>query len=298
MRPPLPSYPKVFIIVLNYNSGKTLQECLSSVYHLDYPNFEVVLADNASTDGSFETAKENFSRSHFIQSGKNIGFAAGNNLGIRFALEKMADFIFLLNPDAVVEKETLSVLISEAKKNPRAGILSPLIFRGQGEEVWFAGGKIEWNKMRAIHLKNISSEETYATEYLSGCAMLIRKEVFKKVELLDEDYFLYYEDTDFSWRTAKQGFSLLVVPGAKVFHFEESTKDPEAKTYWLVLSGLIFFQKNAPLMLKPWLKVYVLMRKIKNWNDLRKGKNPLAETVKRAYNDYALWKKNSPKYRS
>lgn len=286
------NHPKVFIVVLNYNARATLQGCLSSVYHLDYPNFEVALVDNASTDGSFEAAKENFSRVHFIQSGKNAGFSAGNNLGIRFALEKMADYIFILNPDALVEKNTLSLLISEAEKNPEVGIFSPLIFDGQGKKVWFAGGKIEWPKMRTVHINNILSENPYPTECVSGCAMLIRKEVFKKVELLDEDYFLYYEDADFSWRAKKQGFNLLIVPASRVFHLEKSEENLPAKTYWLVLSGLIFFQKNSPFYWKPWLKIFVLLRKIKNWNDLRKEKTPLAESVKRAYNEFGTYTKS------
>lgn len=293
---PLLSFPKVFVVIVNYNARETLSECLASVFHSDYPNFEVVLLDNASTDGSLELAKNNFSRVNFIQSGKNSGFAAGNNLGIRFALEKMADYVFLLNPDAMVEKNTLSFLISQAEKNPSAGLFSPVIFQDRSARVWFAGGLIDWPKMKTIHLTNILSETPYATEYLSGCAMLIRKEVFKKTELFDEDYFLYWEDADFSWRARKNGFELLIVPQARVFHFEKSENNLASKTYWLVFSGLLFFQKNAPFWLKPWLKIYLFERKMKNWNDLNRPEKPLAESVKKAYNDYARWKKRRPKY--
>ena len=287
-------HPKVFVIVLNYNGGELLRGCLRSVFQLDYPNFEVVLVDNASTDGSLEMAKESFSRAHIIRSDQNRGFSAGNNLGIRFALEKMTDFVFLLNPDALMEKNTLTHLIETAENNPQAGILSPVIFQDQSEKIWFAGGRIEWSKMRATHLQKITSENHYQSEYLSGCAMLVRKDVFKKIGLLDEDYFLYYEDTDFSFRASQSGFQLLVVPKTKVFHFEKSENNLAFKTYWLVFSGLLFFNKNATTFTKIWLKFYLLGRKMKNWRELRKGGHPLAETVKRAYNDYTQWKRNHP----
>jgi GT2 family glycosyltransferase len=243
-------------------------------------------------------AKDNFSRAHFILNSRNAGFSTGNNLGIRFALEKTADFILLLNPDALIEKNALAHLMDEAEKNPQAGLFSPLILKNKSEKVWFAGGQIEWLRMKATHIKNKASENPYATEYLSGCAMLIRKEVFKKIGLLDEDYFLYYEDTDFSWRARKNNFSLLVVPDARVYHFEHSENNPVFKTYWLVFSGLLFFRKNASFINRPWLKLYFLGRKMKNLWDLRRRKSLLAETVKKAYNDYTLWIQQNRKSRS
>jgi len=285
-------HPKVFIIILNYNGGEILRDCLRSIFQLDYPNFEVVLVDNASVDGSLEMVMKSFSRAHIIRNSQNTGFSSGNNLGIRFALEKTADFIFLLNPDALIEKNALTRLINEAGKNPRAGMLSPLILENKSEKIWFAGGRIEWSRMRTLHIKNIVSENPYKTEYLSGCALLIRKEVFQKIGLLDEDYFLYYEDADFSLRAGKNGFSLLVVPDSRVYHFEKSENNIIFKTYWLVFSGLLFFHKNAAFLTRPWLKLYLLGRKVKNWQDLNQGKNPLAETVKKAYNDFGAYTKS------
>ena len=291
-------HPKVFIIILNHNGGEILRDCLRSVFQLDYPNFEVVMADNDSTDGSFEMARENFSRAHLIKNPKNDGFSAGNNLGIRFALEKTADFIFLLNPDTLIKKNALTELIAAAAENPQTGIFSPLILENKSEKVWFAGGRIEWSKMRTTHITNIVSAKPYATEYLSGCAMLIRKDVFKKIGLLDEAYFLYYEDADFSFRARRNGLSLLVVPTARVYHFEKSAGNIPFKTYWLVFSGLLFFHKNSTFLTRPWLKVYLLGRKIKNWRSLKQRRDSLAETVKKAYNDYAIWIKKNRKSHS
>lgn len=292
-------FPKVFIIILNFNGGEILRDCLRSVFQLDYPNFEVVLVDNVSTDGSFEMAKENFSRAHFIRSGQNNGFSAGNNLGIRFALEKTADFILLLNPDTLIEKNALAYLVNEAKKHPQAGLFSPVILENKSEKIWFAGGQIEWSKMKTIHLREKpKTDSPFPSEYLTGCALLIRKEVFREIGLLDEKYFLYYEDTDFSWRASRNNFSLLVVPKSKVYHFEKSEGNKDFKNYWLVFSGLIFFQKNATALNRSWIRLYLLGRKAKNWLDLKRNRTALVETTQKAYNDYAQWKISHPASRS
>lgn len=277
--------PKVFIIVLNFNGRDTIRACLESVYKSDYPNYEIIVADNASKDGSFETAKKYFSKAYFILSSTNIGFAAGNNTAIRLALEKFADYIFLLNNDATVEKDSISKLVEEAEKNAKAGIVSPVIYRPDGT-IWYSGGKINWLKMRALHSINIEKQIPYETKFASGCAMLVKKNVFREVGLLSENYFLYYEDADLSLKSSNKGFRIMVVPDAHVTHWEKSEEKPEEKIYWLVLSGIIFFKKNTPAILKLWINAYFFMRQIKNWMDVKfKGDN-ISLAVQRAYNDF------------
>lgn len=278
--------PKIFIIVLNYNGKDVIKNCLTSVFKNDYPSFEVVVVDNNSTDGSFEFAKAGFSKAHFIKNEENLGYAAGNNVGIRFALERMADFVLLLNNDTEVEKDFLIRLAEAAEKDEKIGIASPVIFNGHTRQVWFSGGKVRWLHMKAVNEQNASVAESYTTGFITGCAMLVRAAVFKEIGLLDEDFFLYLEDVDFSLRASRTGFKNIVVSGAWVYHFEKSEQEKKNKTYWLVVSGLVFFQKNTPLLLKPWIKFYVMLRKIKNKIDLKFKRNELAETVQKAYKDY------------
>lgn len=278
------TFPKIFVIILNYNGKNTLPACLSSVFQSDYPNFEVVVVDNNSQDDSFEQAKRNFSRSHFIKNSENIGFSKGNNIGIRFSLEKFADYIFVLNNDAIVEKTTLSFLMNIAQTNPSAGIVSPLILNGN-KDIWFAGGKIQWGKMRAIHLTQKTSDQPYSSEYLSGCAMLIKKEVFKKIGLFEERFFLYYEDADFSLRAKKAGFKLLVAPTITIQHLEQSSGN-DSKNYWLVLSGLLFFKIHSTGFWKLWIFFYLRLRKMKNFYNYYFSKNIATENVRRAYKDF------------
>lgn len=272
-------YPKIFVIILNYNGKDVLRNCLDSVYKDKYQNKEVVVVDNNSEDDSFTEARKVFSKFHFIQNNKNIGFAAGNNIAIKWALEKMADYVLLLNNDALLGEDTLDKLVIEAQKDKKCGILSPVIYDEKGR-VWFAGGKINWLKMRAEHQNNYKK-----TDFITGCAMFISKDVFKKIGLLDDKYFLYYEDTDFSYRAKKAGFNLKIVTDAKVYHLEKSASSNN-KLYYLVLSGIKFFRKNSGFFMRIYIEIYLLIRKIKNLIDLKKFPNDQSKKiVKKAYQE-------------
>ena len=284
--------PKIFVVVLNYNGQDTIKMCLESVLQANYSNLEAVVVDNDSTDGSLELAKNLFSKFYFIKNETNIGFAAGNNIGIRFALEKMADYVFLLNNDAKIGKDTLSELVQETERRKNVGIASSLIFKGETSEIWSSGGRIKWLSMKALPASKLKSKEPFETEYVSGCAMLIKKEVFRVVGLLDENFFLYYEDADFCLRARKKGFGSLVVPHSRAYHFEKSELNKTGKIYWLVISGILFFRKNTPALLKPWMHFYLLLRKIKNRRDLKNEKDEIAKIVRKAYDDLGRYKKN------
>lgn len=279
-------HPKVFIVILNYNGSDILKKCLTSVFKIDYPNFEIVFVDNNSSDGSLEMAKTNFSKAIFIKNEENLGFAAGNNVGIKFALERDADFILLLNNDVEVEKNFLTQLIASVAENDKIGLASPVIFDGQTKEIWFSGGRLDWWRLKTVHEKKIQTENVFRSDFITGCAMLIRAEVFRKIGLLDEDFFLYWEDADFSLKSRKAGFQNVVVSSSWVYHFEKSRANPENKTYWLVISGLIFFRKNANWLLKIWGALYLRLRKIKNWRDVRFKKDRISLVVKKAYRDF------------
>ncbi len=279
------THPKVFILILNYNGKATIKACLQSVYQLGYQNFEVVVIDNDSKDGSIEEAKRLFSRAHFIKNDVNLGFAAGNNVGIRFALEKGADYVWLVNNDATVEKDSLTKLVEVGEQQPKTGILSPLILHTRTKNIWFGKGVIDWIHMRTLHVSPPTLLQSFPSEYICGCAMLIKKDVFKIVGLLDEKYFLYYEDADFSVKASRAGFGLLVVPTTHIFHAENSEDNPE-KMYWLVVSGLQFFHENTPASLRPWVMLYFLGRRIKNYFNCASGTNLVAKEVARAYRDY------------
>ncbi len=240
--------PTVFILVLNYNGRATILSCLRSLFHLDYSNFKVIFIDNASTDGSFEIVKQQYSYVHCIRNSENVGFARGINVGIRFALDHGADFVWLMNPDAEPQRGALSRLVALFLKHPRVGVVSPLVLT-PSRKVWFGGGMIHRSRMRAVHVPMRSRTIPFETGFVSGCAMMIRSTVFRSIGLLDERFFLYYEDADFSLRAKRAGFRVVVHPKIHTIHSEESRHNKAWKTYWLVRSGLFFFRKHTPFLL-------------------------------------------------
>lgn len=280
-------FPKVFIVILNYNGGNFVKKTVLDVLGTDYPNFQIVLVDNHSEDGSFEMLRRDFPNLPLIRNSANLGFASGNNIGIKYSLERGADFVLLLNYDVRTENNFLRELMVFVQKDEKIGLASPLIFK-ENSQVWFSGGKIDWWRMKALHETTLKKRDYFNSDYLSGCALLVRAVVFEKVGLLDEDYFLYWEDADFSVRAKKAGFKLLLCPQSLIVHLEKSNQKEnlKTKTYWLVFSGLLFFQKNALFWQKMWLFFYLRARIVKNRRDLKNKKNLLAPTVNKAYEDF------------
>lgn len=276
--------PLVAIIVLNYNGKECLSRALQSLSALSYERKEVIVVDNDSQDDSFERAKQEFPRSIFLQNSDNLGFAGGMNVGIREAERIGADYMWLFNNDATAESNALTSLISFCENHPQAGAVSPVIMNNQGEE-WFVSGKISYFRMRAIHDDKEDDAIPYQSEYLSGCALLVPRSTFEDIGLLDERYFLYYEDADISLRIRQSGKKLFVVPTALVQHSERSEQENKKKIYYLVYSALLFFHDHTPTVLRPWMYCYELLRRMKNRIDMILHR-PKAVTVYQAYQDY------------
>lgn len=278
---------RVAIVVLNYNGGRCLAACLQSLEHLDYGAKDIIVIDNGSVDESFADARKHFPQYIYLRNEENEGFAKGMNKGMRVALERGAEWVWLFNNDAVTSPETLTHLLSVARVHPRAGLLSPIIVDSKTHQTWFAQGRVNFFRMRTEHLlptKQALSQESYPSEFLTGCAMLIRKDVAETIGFLDERFFLYYEDADYSLRATQAGFLCLVVSKARVFHAEASNQRSE-KVYHLVYSGLLFFAKHDPLLLRLYHAVYVVLRRVKNFFDRARGKER-ASWAHQAYRKY------------
>jgi len=252
---------KTAIIIVNYNAGEALMTCLRSIYESQTNPF-VVVVDNASRDGSIEKCRQSYGRVQLIINSENVGFAAGVNSGIRFALERGASEVVLINPDAVVDKNCLQNL-TQALRDPSVGIAAPLIYRLQDKTLWFAGGWIDYKKQRVEHSVQIPQEnEMIETDFITGCVMAIKADVFQNAELFDERFFLYYEDADFVKRVREIGWKAVVVPRAIAWHAEQSEAQPISKTYYLVLSGLLFFHKHAQGVERLRVMTYIKMRQV------------------------------------
>ncbi len=249
---------KVAIIILNYNGADCLRQCLQSVFSLKYTDREVFVVDNNSADDSFRIT-EKFPGVRTIKNDQNLGFAGGMNVGIRAAQESGADFFWLLNNDATVAPDSLTHLVELLEKYPKIGAASPIILFPEGK-VWFAGGSIDFVRIRTMHQRELSQKDAFETGYLTGCAFFIRKKAIEQEGLFDERFFLYYEDADLSVRLKKGGWKLFVELKSKVFHREVSVRNPK-KIFYLVLSGLLFFEKHSKGWARIWFRMSYFLRK-------------------------------------
>lgn len=264
--------PFVFIIVLNWNGKEHLKECLDSLSVLDYPNYQLVMVDNASHDGSVEFVKINYPGVHLIRSEKNLGFAEGNNLGIRFALSQGADYVVLLNNDTRVEPDFLTHLIQRGEEEKEIGVLGgkvlmyfdPRIINSTGVNLnQFAYG---WDRDFGEENLEVKRERGEVLA-VSGCLMAIKKEVFEKIGLLDPNFFSYYEDVDFCIRVWKEThFRVEYVPQSVIYHkFSASVSGKSRLKKYLMLKNQyrILFKHFPPLKMAkifPCFSFHRLMR--------------------------------------
>lgn len=212
---------KVAVVILNYKVKDLALKCVWSVQKSSYHDTEIILVDNNSNDGLEEQAKK-IAGIVFIQTGKNLGYGGGNNVGIKKGLSKKSDFIFILNPDATLDKDAISNLVRDCQKF-RADILGPKIYFEDRKTLWYAGGIFDKDnvlgKHRGVDEKDLKQyNKALETDFVSGAAMFVKSDVFKKIGFFDERYFLYYEDSDFCLRAKKQGLRIIYAPNACVYH--------------------------------------------------------------------------------
>lgn len=214
--------PKISIILLNWNGLNDTIECLASVYRLDYPNFEVIVIDNCSTDGSVSNIRRKFPQAFLIENSKNLGFTGGNNVAMKYAMRVGADYVWLLNNDTVVEPDSLSKLVEEAEQSPQIGLVSPVIhYYDSPEDVQFMGAYVDFahfSNTNVIDVKELDDKRIQRNLVLWGTALLIKRNVIETVGYLSEKYFAYLEDCDYSFRAMKANYRASVRLDAHILH--------------------------------------------------------------------------------
>lgn len=279
---------RIAIIVLNYRGEQILARCLSSILPGLQKEDALLVVDNGREGLLMRDISIRFPEVEVIAAHENLGFSRGMNLGIRHMQEKgNFDAFWLLNNDATILPDTLEQLKAALRSNGSRALYSPVIYHDPKKRPWFAGGRIDFFRMRAEHQRVVFREDAYETGFLTGCALFIPREVIASIGLLDERYFLYYEDVEYSLRAFRRSLKLLVVPTARAYHSEVSRENP-AKTYWLVRSGAEFFLREARGWWRAWVRVYFFLRRLKNWLETIYAPRSLAREVKRAYTDVSL----------
>lgn len=254
----------IFAIILNWNNYTDTRKCIESLQKSDYPLARIVVIDNGSHDNSVERLMNDYSQDaniHIICNERNYGFARGVNVGIRYALKHAAEFVLLVNDDAIVDRTCVKQLmvIMETKNN--IGIVGPRVLQHTNTSK-ICGYGYNYSRFKTgftcpEHNKLVKDCPQHAREVaaLAGCIMLVRKNVFEEIGFFDEQYFFYDEDVDFCLRAFRSGFKLLYVPSAKAWHKIESV--PQDRTSPFVLyhrarSRIIFLGKNCSWLHLQW----------------------------------------------
>jgi GT2 family glycosyltransferase len=249
---------KIAVIILHFGNLADTLECLDSLGLQDYSNFEIILVDNGSGDVSLANAIKNYPRLHFIKNERNLGFAEGNNIGIRYALKNGADGFLLLNNDTVCSPHLLNAFAKAAQTYPDAAVFGAKIyFYDNPTVIWHAGGNVHSSTFRCYHEGCHTSDlekkwdEVRDISYACGCALFIVSDVIKKVGLMAPEFFLIWEEIDWCWRIRKAGYRCLYIPEAKVWHkisraFDGGNRGPLWQYYYF-RNRLLFLKWNLSI---------------------------------------------------
>jgi len=220
VKPRILSFPRVSIVIPTYNRRKDVLECLQSIRGLHYPNYEIIVVDNGSTDGTSHAIEKFFPEVTLVKSNRNLGVTGGRNLGARHS---SGEYIFFLDHDTTVNGNVLVELMSVMQSNPKVGIAGPAIYYySDPKRVWALGtsinmlsGRVSFNyEGKVDHGEFVKAMEVQVLP----SAMLVKREVIDKVGLFDDIFFAVYEDTDFCFRVKKAGYKVSCVPTARVWH--------------------------------------------------------------------------------
>lgn len=244
---------RVAIVVLNYNNWKDTQVCLSSLRQLDYQNYEVIVVDNGSSDDSVARIESEFSEVTIVEIRENRGFAGGCNLGIARALSDNADFVWLLNNDTIAHPGALQCLVNKAQGDRRiAAVGSAIYFMEEPHrlQAW-GGGSVNFWLGRSRHFLEPVPDD--AVDFITGASMLISREALEGVGLLDEQFFMYWEDADFCFRLRKAKWKLAVAGDSRIWHKGSASvgKNSVRLDQFFNASAAQFFREHAPVPFVP-----------------------------------------------
>ena len=262
---------KIFVVLVNYNTHGYTEKCIESLLKTRDCVCRIVIVDNASQKQDISHLQDYCSRLTDVCTllclENNGGFAAGNNVGIRYALEHDADYVLLLNNDTVVREDTLVQLIKPFETERHLGVTTGKIYYFDNPKMlWYDGGHYHPILARTVQYHYRKEREFLETEptvvnYISGCCMCIKREALFKVGELSEDYFMYEEDVDYSIRFQRCGYQLMYIPKALIWHKEAASSEgySKFKQYYMVRNKMLLIKKNWPCCIKWTAYLFALL---------------------------------------
>ena len=244
------SEPSVYIVLINYKNYKITGECIRSLKNIEYNNYKIVVVDNDSQNSSVGELNKEFAENiHLIESKVNTGFSGGNNIGINYALGQGADYVLMLNNDTEVAPDFLNWLVKYSDEN--TATISKIYYFDMPNKIWYGGGDLLPNKGKTVHYNmgeiDDCQEDSHVKKctFATGCCILLHKNIINKVGLLDDDFFMYYEDTDYCIRILKNRLSIKYVPQSKIWHKVSSSSGGEASPL-----SIYYMERNRLYLLK------------------------------------------------
>lgn len=285
------SRPLVVIIVLNWNGKEDTLACLRSLRGLRYPNLRIVVVDNGSRDGSEAAVRDAFPDLEFLQTGENLGFAGGNNQGLRWGLQQGADYVLVLNNDTEVDSGLVDALVDRAESDPDIGIVGASIaYADRADALWaFGGGRFDVATGRVRHIQREVAADELASRghvhfYVTGCTMLLRRRMLEEVGLFDTSYFHFCEDVDLCLRAGAAGYQVAVAPRARLVHKVSATTRLHSPVflYYNLRSRLTLVRRFGPagapspravaiLWLRLWRPALLGGMGLSGWRALRRA---------------------------
>lgn len=290
--------PLVSIIILNFNAGKLLFNCIESLSKLTYQNIELIVVDNNSTDNSQNECKKKYPQIKLIQNMENLGFCEGNNIGIRSA---MGEFLILLNPDTKVDKNLLRELLTEYNKKGEGLYQPKLLSMDEPEKINSAGNMIHifgfgFSRGKGT-IDSKQFDKNLEINYPSGACLFTSKKIFDNIGTLDPFLWAYHDDLELGWRALKLGFSSFFVPTAIVYHKESSSFKWSKQKFFLLERNRLYclltqYSKKTLKKLLPYLilveiviflyyiKKGLFFEKIKGYKEIIKNRKKISEKQK------------------
>ena len=265
--------PLIVTVILNTNRRKDTLECLASLEKSNYTNHKIILLDNHSTDGSQQAIRKSYPDVQLIELKENLGYAGNNNVGIATALEQGADWVFVLNEDTIVDPSCLANLAKVGDSDPAIGIVGPMVYHHDEPNVIQSAGGMLGRKWESIHLgKNEPDlgqyKEPHTVEWISGCAILVRRAVIEQIGMLDPKFFYYWEETEWCLRSSEVGWRIVHVPQAQIWHkgVQRDYHPSPTVTYYSTRNRLLMLAKHRA-SLRIWLFAWFqIMRTLTSWS--------------------------------
>jgi len=258
------------VIVLVWNSVDDTLECLKSLYESSYPNQEILLVDNGSSEGVVASIRRAYPGVRVLELATNLGFSAGNNAGIQYALRRGFDYVLLLNQDTVVAPDMLGKLVAFAEAHPRAGLIGPAVdCAGTERMVYALGGMIQWSKGLTRNRGMFEHPERFPfhaeserVDFVPGCGMLVSRRFLETAGSLDPQYFFNYEEVEWAVRGRRYGFEVWFLPSAKMWHKVSASLgvSSPANTYYMTRNALRFFWTNGMGFRRWSATLHILLR--------------------------------------